>query len=411
MRLLLSLILSLTGDEAASLSKLRLRGKQRAVMQMLLAARTSGREPTKAETGKLELSASHLYQIISLLLDRCERVLVPDGGKALLEFFACKNLHILFKNELQRQEKQLAVKEVRNAEDFYQTVFELLLGFSYNLLDHKLIEEYARLYLASKKNRAPEDELAVKVRLLSIEMTAIRAEGKNPKKEREAIGEVLQEYEKLARNSSHPYFSFSVYSALAWYWRYLGAKPDVSLRYMQRAVPFAEKLEGFIFRDVKQEMQLRLADAYFNVGSATEALEIFERVYTFSDPRSMIWKRNSCLFSYLIILLYNGNYAKATQILTQYIQPAPATLPSKRLRWLRQRHIPHCCIFLPMITRKRCLIFIPELPSIQKAISLSTMRSVFALSRRRIIILSVTGLMRKCYRTGQYNISPIGAPD
>src|SRR5580765_1017883 len=108
MRLLLNLILSLTEEEAARLSTLHLRGKQRAMMNIILATRMSGTEPSKEEIDKLGLSDSHLYQITSVLLDKCEGLLVPDGGKALLEFFAYKNLPILFKQELRRQQGKMA---------------------------------------------------------------------------------------------------------------------------------------------------------------------------------------------------------------------------------------------------------------------------------------------------------------
>jgi len=328
MRLLLSLILALSEEETARLSALRLRGKQRAVMNLLLSCRTTGREPSPEEIAELQVSESHLYEISSVLLGKALLHLAPKGGNAILEFIAYKNLNILFKQELRKQRKKLTSEKGKEAEEFYLAGFELLLRFTYSLLDTELIAEYGEAYLAAKKNPSVYDHSAIEARKLQVTLMSILAEGKNFGKEQETALDKLKDLEQQARNSSHTYLSYSVYSVLGWYWQQLGNKQDLSLKYYQRVIPFSEKLEGYVFREMPQEMKLRLADAQFFLGGAHEALEIFDRVYLTARPDHSIWKRNYYLFRYLELLIYNGKYHQAEQILTRCFEPSFSLRPT-----------------------------------------------------------------------------------
>jgi hypothetical protein len=321
MRLLLNLVNSLTQEEAGKLTALSLRGKQRALMDLVMTSRQTGIEPAADDVVLLGFSKSHLYEATSVLLSKCQQCLIPGGGIALLEFLTYKNLHLLFKQELRKQQKQIDPK-AKETEIFYLNVFELLTRFSYNFIDKELVAQYGKCYLEAKKNPTPEDALAIETKLLQIKLTDILAEGKNFGKEQEATFAKLTELEKAARISDHSYLCFIVYSSFAWYWQHLGGKPDMSLRAIQRAVPYASKLEGFVFREMPQEIQLRLADAHFHLGGSVEALEIFDRVYSFASDSSIVWKRNYFLFRYLEVLIYNGRYLRAEQILTKYFEPS-----------------------------------------------------------------------------------------
>src|SRR5438105_4722028 len=210
MRLLLNLIGSLTDEETARLARLKLRGKQKAMMDLVLKTRTTGSDPTPEDITTLDVSDSHLYEMTSVLLDKCEDVLAPEGGLSLLEFFAYKNLVLCFKQELKRQQKKI-VPKTKEAEEFYLTGFELLLRFSYNLTDLDLIKEYAQFYISSKRKATPEDILAIDARLLFVRMVSILADGKNRGNDSNEVLAQLKEIEKTARISSHSYLSFATY--------------------------------------------------------------------------------------------------------------------------------------------------------------------------------------------------------
>jgi hypothetical protein len=60
MRLLLNLITALDDDEAAKVAAMKLRGRQRAVMDLVFSKRSSGEQPSPEETARLELTDSHL---------------------------------------------------------------------------------------------------------------------------------------------------------------------------------------------------------------------------------------------------------------------------------------------------------------------------------------------------------------
>ncbi len=320
MRLLLNLVTALTDEETAKLSALKLRGKQLAVMNLVFSKRESGKEPTAQEITNLELSSSHLYEISSVVLGKCHHIFVPEGGIPLLEFLTYKNLNTQFNQELRRQKKKLALRKGNETEIFYLSAFELLHRFTYNLRDDELIAEYGKLYLVSKKDASPEDELAIEARILQTKQSSIISEGKNFQTDKKLILEKLTNLERIAKNSSHPYLCYSVYSGLAWYWQHLGTKPDKYLHYLQLALPYSLKLEGYIFRDTALEMRLRLADAHFVTGSTKEAYEIFEKTYSAIRPDHMLWRRNYYLFRYLEVLIYNERYSRAEKILQKHFE-------------------------------------------------------------------------------------------
>jgi tetratricopeptide (TPR) repeat protein len=321
MRLLLNLITALTDEEAERLSVLKLRGKQEAVMNIVLSKRSSGQEPTPEEIAQLNLKDSHVYEISSVILGKCHKLLVPEGGLRLLEYLAYKNLNLQFKQELRRQKRKIGAKKGREAEIFYLTSFELLQRFTYSMLDPELIEEYGKLYLAAKKDPSAEDGLAIEARKLHTTELSILTEGKNFTKDQQEILEKLTKLEKIAKTSTHAYFCYSVYSALAWHWHHLEGKPDKSLLYLKLAVPHAIKLDGYIFRDTPMEMQFRLADAHFMLGGTQEAFDIFERTYSSLKSDHQLWRRNYFLFRYLEVLIYNGKYLRAEQLLKERFEP------------------------------------------------------------------------------------------
>src|SRR2546430_11108875 len=129
----MNLIGALTEEETGRLQVLRLRGKRRAVMNLILASAASGADPSRAAIKKTGADGTHFYEIISVLLKKCLKLLVPQTGIALLEFLAYKDLPLIFKQEARRQEKKFAGIQSKESEEFYLSVFELSLRFSYTL--------------------------------------------------------------------------------------------------------------------------------------------------------------------------------------------------------------------------------------------------------------------------------------
>ena len=320
MRLLLDLITSLSGEELSKLESLRLRGKQASVMHLVTQLRTSGRSATESEIAGLGLSRSHLYEISSVVLTKCYGLLVPGGGIELLEFLTYKNCSLQFNQELRKQRKQYMPGGGAGARSFYFTAFELLNRFTYNLIDTELIDEYGKLY-ESCEGISAEDSLAIAARKLQTRQARILSEGKNFTADRIGVLEEFTALERSAKTSAHPYLCYWVYSGLAWYWQHLGLRAERTLEYIQLALPYASKLQGYIFRDTAVEMQLRHADALFITGDTQRSHETFEKIYASLRPDHALMRRNYFLFRYLEVLIYNGRYDKAEQILRTHFEP------------------------------------------------------------------------------------------
>src|SRR5437764_9770212 len=138
---------ALSEEETGRLQVLRLRGKQRAVMNLILISAASGHDPSAAAIKKTGASGTHFYEITAVLLKKCFKLLVPQSGIALLEFLAYKNLPFIFRQEVLRQEKKFAGIQSKESEDFYLSVFELSMRFSYPMLDKDMIAVYSKKYL------------------------------------------------------------------------------------------------------------------------------------------------------------------------------------------------------------------------------------------------------------------------
>ncbi|MEI8134069.1 MAG: hypothetical protein WCH46_03190 [bacterium] len=328
MRLLFGLIMALSEDEFARLSTLRLKGKQLAVMTMMFNARKNGEPPTDEAVANINTTSTHLYEMCSVLLARSLEFLVPQGGVAILEFVANKNLKIAFKQELLKQTQRIDPQNQKAKEDFYLSAFELIFRQTYSVVDFDLGVKYGDLYIHSKRNYSIEDKMAVEARKTIHQLVGSLADSRRYLKDSEELGNQLKGYESAVRNSTHPYFCYTVYSGLAWYSQHVLGKPDMNLRYLQRATVFAEKLDNYVFRELEVEMKLRIADAQFALGATEEALEIYERAFRMARPDSLLWKRNYFLLRYLDILIYHGKYFQAEEILKKYYEPMLRLAPS-----------------------------------------------------------------------------------
>ena len=127
MSLLSDLVATLFPEELESVRKMKLEGKQKAAMALVI-ERLDSHPPPEEEAKILGITLNHLYSIHSILLQRTYEVLVPDGRAYLLIFLQTRGLGLHCKKEILAQEKELLEKKSvpLKLERFYMQTLNVL---------------------------------------------------------------------------------------------------------------------------------------------------------------------------------------------------------------------------------------------------------------------------------------------
>src|SRR5436853_543245 len=153
MSLLSELVQSLFPEELASVRRLKLEGKQKAVLDLTIEKCNNMPSPEE-EAGQIGITTNHLYSIQSILLQRCYTVLVPDGGAYLLIFLQTRGLGLHCKKEILAQEKELYEKKSAplKLERFYLQTLNVLQAVTLAHFDQKRLAEFQGRFLSLEQS-------------------------------------------------------------------------------------------------------------------------------------------------------------------------------------------------------------------------------------------------------------------
>ena len=320
-------VMSLTDEEALRLRQIKIGRKQSRILGHALSLRDS-KEPSPRLSIPPGYTASHFYQIRSVILRRCYGVFGATAQEQL-EFLWRKNLIAHLKQEFRRRESELASKKGAEAETLYFTAFELLHRFQQNLIDLDLIAYCRKGYLQAKGHVLPEDKLMLDARTVLGKLVTMLNDGKEENHEPKKLYARLSAFQSKLTPSSDPRFSLFVFSAIAWYWRNFGNDPEKIIRYCKRAIPFADRLRRtYIFREMPTAMRLRLGEAYFISGKDREATKMLQSALARIAPDNTIWKRYFFLFPCIEILMYQDKCDRCEEILRTHFEPLLTKRPS-----------------------------------------------------------------------------------
>lgn len=319
MKLLETFVMSLTDEEALKLRHIKIGRKQSTILRDALSLRKNKESPSRIAI-PTDYTPSHFYQIRSVILRRCYGVFGATAEEQL-EFLWRKNLIVHLKQEFKRRESELPSKKGSEAEALYFTAFELLHRFPQNLVDWDLIDKCKKGYLAAKKSVSPQDKLLLETRTVLGKLIKMLNDGKEEHHEPKELYSRLIVFESKITHSTDPFISLFIFSALAWYWRYFGNDPTRHTFYCEKAIPCADRINTYIFREMPTAMRLRLGEAYFISGRDDEAARILQTALASIAPGDALWKRYFFLFPSVEILMYGGKYELSEDILKTHFEP------------------------------------------------------------------------------------------
>jgi tetratricopeptide (TPR) repeat protein len=316
MSLLSELVQSLFPEELACIKKMRLEGKQKAVFDLVIERHHA--TPTPEEEAKqIGITLNHLYSIQSILLQRCYKVLVPEGGALLLIFLQTRGLGLHCKKEILAQEKELFEKNADplKLERFYLQTLNVLQAVTLAHFTPKVLVEFRDRFLAVGQPEHSHNSYHIKVRELLFKEILVTS---NPKKKKpqeiQYIKDELMRLEKGLAGSDHPMAPYFLESAFIIYYALL--EPDMTKQesHLLKALSLTGNLPTLLRSEEKIRMSLRIANLKLSMGEFREALELYEMQY---EKHGIELFR---MFGYHLdrlvrLYLIAGKYAKAEELL------------------------------------------------------------------------------------------------
>ncbi len=281
MSLLSDLVVSLFSEELQSIRKLRLEGKQKAALNLVI-DRAENLPSPEEESKILGITMNHLYSIHSVLLQRCYKVLVPDGGPYLLIFLQTRGLGLHCKKEILAQEKELLAKNAAplKLEQFYMQTMNVLQAVTLKHFNPKVLAEFSSRFLAVAQPPHLHNDFHIKVRELLFKEILVTS---NPKKKKPTevkyIRDELLRLEHQLDGSDHPLAPYFLESAFIIYYALLERDMDKQECHLRKALSLTSQLPTLLRSEEKIRMTLRIANLKLSIGEFHEALELYERQY------------------------------------------------------------------------------------------------------------------------------------
>ena len=260
---------------------MRLEGKQKAVFDLVIERNNA--MPNPEEEAKLVgITLNHLYSIQSILLQRCYKVLVPEGGALLLIFLQTRGLGLHCKKEILAQEKELSSHHAGplKLERFYLQTLNVLQAVTLGHFTPKVLAEFRDRFLAVEQPPHPHNCYQIKVRELLFKEILVTS---NPKKKKpqevQYIRDELLRLEHELAGSDHPMAPYFLESAFIIYYALL--EPDMAKQelHLLKALSLAGNLPQLLRSEEKIRMSLRIANLKLSMGEFREALDLYEMQY------------------------------------------------------------------------------------------------------------------------------------
>ena len=281
MSLLSELVLSLFPEELESIRKMPLEGKQKAVLDLVI-KRVDNVPPPKEEAAELGITLNHLYSIQSIMLQRCYKQLVPDGGSYLLIFLQTRGLGLHCKKEILAQEKELLDSNVPplKLERFYLHTLHVLQAVTLAHFNPKLLAEFSARYQAVGQTEHRHNHFHVKVRELMMKEILVTS---TPKKRK--LTDIIYIHDELVRleheleGSDHSLAPYFLESAFIIYYALL--EPDLAKQeyHLKKALSLTNNLPSLLRSEEKIRMSLRIANLKLSIGEFEESLQLYEKQY------------------------------------------------------------------------------------------------------------------------------------
>jgi tetratricopeptide (TPR) repeat protein len=321
MNLLEELLQSLSDDESEKIFSLPIKGKKREILNLSLHAGRNGQGIDTHKPPSLKISVEHLHEIRSLLLTTVYETLVPEGGIALIEFLARKNLPSHFLKQVRKTEHSVKNAKPEVRAEFFFSVFEALHKFTFNLVNWKMIDTYAQKYLKALPKRNEEDDFAIEVCLLRNSMIRLYADNTGDIATMQNLFSRLSEIVQKTKGTTHALLGYTMYMTLAWHAKAVSEDTQLTLSYHLRALGFAEKLKHKSHESKIATARLRIAESYCEIGNIAKSISSYKAIYDGLSSDDPLWNNYYDLLRYGMILIQAEQFQEAERLMKKSFEP------------------------------------------------------------------------------------------
>ena len=273
---------TLLPPERAVLSQLGLRGKQREILKIIIED-PNDEKKIECKARELEMTSSHLYSTLSMLLQRAYRAFVPEGGVRLLLFLQGHGLPSHFKKELQQQEAELKKNKVckEQLHQFYLRVLHILAGTTIMRFDRRVYQGVLQLYLRTNPDPQPADLIHGEICEVmgALLIAVVNPTRHDPTLAKQEIFEKLQDCAHRLQPYKHPLAQYHLAYTLFIYYSAFAPDPSKISELIETLSTQIYLLPESIRVDELPKLGLRLASYEFTLGNVKKAYKLYHQQY------------------------------------------------------------------------------------------------------------------------------------
>ncbi|MBS1903730.1 MAG: hypothetical protein JSS75_08515 [Bacteroidetes bacterium] len=305
-------------------------GKQAQVLEFALGRYRQDTGKASEENFLPNISREHLYEICSVMLERCYTALVPEGGLAILEFLAAKDLQVLFREEFRKQEKVLLPDlTVEQQREYYYSIVVLIGRLDSRLIEEDLLEQCRESYLSLSKNKR-QATLLMDLVMAPIQLKLAENKSSPGKSSAEKLDEKLVKFDAAIDRDGDDLCRFHLALAHAAYELEKGTDPSVVEGWYRKANEVVAGLTQAVHRDEAVAMQLRSADLFATRGEYGRAYERFVMLFEKLPADSPLWRDSALNLRLAEFAITIGEFEHAQKIIDERLQHLFYIFPTHR---------------------------------------------------------------------------------
>ncbi len=282
MSVLSEFVATLLPPERAVLSQLAVRGKQRDILKVILED-PDDKPKLERKARELEMTPSHLYSTLSMLLQRAYLAFVPEGGVRLLLFLQEHGLPSHFKKELYQQEAELKKNKISKEQqhEFYLRVLHILTATTTLRFDRRLYHGVLQLYIRMNPDPQPADLIHSQICevLGDLLVAIVNPTRLDPTLAKEEIFEKLQYLSDQLKPYKHPIAQYHLAYTLFIYYSAFAPDPSKIAGVIETLSSQVHLLPESIRVDELPKLELRLASYEFSLGNVKKAYTLYHQQY------------------------------------------------------------------------------------------------------------------------------------
>lgn len=309
-------IRSLSHEELLKVRAMPLAGREREVMEYMLAHAEKALPGNTGITSSLGMTPAHFYKLSTVLLNKCYALFSPEEF-GIFTFLNRKGLDELNHHEIFKTEKKLLKKGAKETlERFYWIAFLMFARTNFSHFEPEKLHEWGGKYLAATGDTRPGEDVLVEITKTAPLMQFLKSS--------ERVSETanyLQTLDGLARGLAgihHPRAHFELFKSYAFYYTMWESNPGEALKNLQSALEIYDAAPD-VFKSIERAMLLRgMAEAHVAADNFGAAYDFYDLVY--NEYHDAICTNFYHLEKFTELAILTGKFTRAEELVKTHFE-------------------------------------------------------------------------------------------